>query len=98
MKKDVLIFLNHVLENIEDIELFSKNITKSALESNKLKQKAIIRSLEVIGEAVKNIPPSFRKEHPSIEWNQIAGLRDKLIHHYFGVDLNTIWDVIQYDL
>ena len=98
MKKDVFVFIEHILENINDIERFSQGLTKEKLKKNKLKQKAIVRSLEIIGEAVKNIPTSFREKHPSIEWTKIAGLRDKLIHHYFGVDFNTIWDVIKYDL
>ncbi len=98
MTKDVLIFIKHILENINDIEEFSNKLAKARLEKDKLKLKAIIRSLEVIGEAVKNIPPSFRNRYPNIEWNKIAGLRDKLIHNYFGVDFDTIWDVIDEDL
>ncbi len=98
MSKDTLFFVKHILENIKDIEEFSKGMTKTKLEKNKLKQKAIIRSLEVIGEAVKNLPSSFRHNYPQVEWNKIAGLRDKLIHHYFGVDFNTVWDIIKEDL
>ena len=95
MKKDPLIFIRHVLENIEDIEEFSGGLTKNALEQNKLKKKAIIRSLEVIGEAVKNIPSSFKNKYPLVEWVKIAGLRDKLIHHYFGVDFGIVWEVVK---
>ena len=90
MKKDPLIFIKHILENIGDIETFSQGLTRDALGLNKLKQKAILQSLEVIGEAVKNIPGSFKNKYPVIAWNKIAGLRDKLIHHYFGVDLNLV--------
>lgn len=54
--------------------------------------------MEVIGEAVKNIPDNIRNEYPNIAWKQISGMRDKLIHHYFGVDLDIVWDTIKKDL
>ncbi|MBU1622921.1 MAG: DUF86 domain-containing protein [Candidatus Woesearchaeota archaeon] len=98
MKKDTKIFIEHILENINDIEEFSLGLNKEELNSNKLKQKAIIRSLEIIGEAVKNIPNSFRNKYPKIEWNKITGMRDKLIHHYFGLDFDTVWNVIENEL
>lgn len=91
-------FIEHILENIKDIEQFSKGLSKNNLENNKLKQKAIIRSLEVIGEAVKNLPDTFKNKYPHVKWKLIAGLRDKLIHGYFGIDINTVWDVIKKDL
>ncbi len=56
---------------------------------------AVIRNLEIIGEAVKNIPPEVRSKYPEIPWKQIAGFRDVVIHHYFGVDLNIVWTVIR---
>jgi len=98
MNKDYKIFLKHILENIKDIEDFSKGLSETKIKENILKQKAIIRSLEIIGEAVKNIPAKIKKENPEVKWLSIAGLRDKLIHHYFGVDLNLVWKVIQKDL
>ena len=58
-------------------------------------KRACVRSLEVIGEAVKNLPEDFKDEYPELEWKKIAGIRDKLIHHYFGVDWDIVWDVIQ---
>jgi uncharacterized protein with HEPN domain len=57
-------------------------------------QRAFARSLEVIGEAVKNIDDDFRSQHPQVEWRKIAGMRDKLIHYYFGVDYPLVWDVV----
>ena len=98
MIKNEKIFLKHILENILDIKDFSKGISKREFEKNKLKQKAIIRSIEVIGEAVKNLSIGFTNEYPQIEWNKIAGMRDKLIHNYFGVDLDKVWEVIKRDL
>ena len=97
-EKDSLIFVKHILENIEDIEKFSKNLSEKEFEKDVLKQKAIIRSIEVIGEATKNIPDSFKEKYPKISWKDIVGTRDKLIHHYFGVDLNSVWKVVKEDI
>jgi len=98
MKKEPLIFIKHILQNIEDIEIFSKGLSKNNLEKDILRQKAIIRSLEIIGEAVRNLPDSFKKKHPETPWKDIIGTRDKMIHHYFGVDINTVWGIIKKDL
>ncbi|MEM5810198.1 MAG: DUF86 domain-containing protein [Candidatus Aenigmatarchaeota archaeon] len=98
MKKDIKVFLNHMLESIEKIEEFMKNTTKENFFSSVLLQDAIIRRLEIIGEAVKNIPLEFRKKYKDIPWREIAGMRDKLIHGYFGVDLELVWEVVKRDL
>jgi len=97
MNKDPLIFIEHILENINLIEE-SKTSSKEDLEKNKTLQNAILRELEIIGEAVKNLPKSFTEKYKNVQWKQIAGLRDKIIHHYFGVDLNLVWDVINSDI
>ena len=92
------VFLEHILDSIDAIELFSKNITKNKLESNRLKRSAIVREIEIIGEAVKNISPNLKKRYKEIEWKAIVGTRDKMIHHYFGVDLNIVWNIIKKDI
>ena len=98
MKKEHLIFIRHILESINDIESFSENLSKEQLGKNKLKQYAIIRATEIIGEAVSNLPKSFRKLYPRVPWREIVGTRDKMIHHYFGVNLDIVWDIIKKDL
>lgn len=95
MKKSPLIFIEHILENINDIELFMKNINKKKFLENREKQNAVARSLEIIGEAVKNIPKNILEKYKKIPWKEISGTRDKLIHHYFGVDWELIYKVIK---
>ena len=96
--KDDLVFINHILDSINAIENFSKNISKEKLISSRLKQSAIVREIEMIGEAVKNISKNFKNRHQEIEWKDIVATRDKMIHHYFGVDLNIIWNIIKKDI
>lgn len=98
MKKDALVFINHILESIKDIENYSKGLSKSGFFKDKKSQDAIIRKIEIIGEAVKNLPEDFIKKYSNIEWNRIAGTRDKLVHHYFGIDLDMIWEVVKKEI
>jgi uncharacterized protein with HEPN domain len=98
MKRDINLFISDILESINLIEEYTKNITEEELSKNKLTQDAIVRRFEIIGEAVKNIPNNFRDKHTNIPWREIAGLRDVLIHGYFGVNLIRVWKVIKEDL
>ena len=98
MKKEPLVFIEHILESIKNIENFSQGISKNEFIKDKLRQNAIIRSIEIIGEAVKNLPSNFTKKYSNIPWKGIAGMRDKITHNYFGLDLDTIWDIIKEDI
>ena len=97
-EKNDLIFIKHIIESINAIGEFSKNMDKEELVSNRMKRDAIVREIEIIGEAIKNISDNLRKKYPSIPWRDIAGTRDKMIHHYFGVDLNIVWNIIKKEL
>ena len=94
MNKDKT-FLKHIFDEIDFLEIQFKELDFHDLMEDPVLQRASLRSLEVIGEAVKNISEDFKKENPEIEWRKIAGLRDKLIHHYFGVDWDIVWNVIE---
>lgn len=98
MKKDPLFFLGHILESIKRIEEFTGGATKEDfLESVQL-QDSVIRRIEIIGEATKNLPIEFTVKYPFVEWSRMAKTRDNLIHGYFGVDLEMAWDIVENDL
>jgi len=90
--------LRHILEEINFLEESSSCIEFSDLMRNREKQRAWLRSLEVIAEATKNLSKEFKEKYPEVEWRKIAGLRDKLIHHYFGVKWEIVWDVIKNEI
>lgn len=95
MKRDIKLFLEDIIEQIELIENSTNKTKKNEFLNNKDIQDATVRRLEIIGEAAKNIPENIRKKYPDIEWKKIAGIRNIIIHAYFELDLDLIWDVIQ---
>lgn len=96
--KNPLIYLEHISESIVFIEKYTKNIKKGKFLKYVGTQDKVIRRLEIIGEAVKNIPNSVRTSYPIVPWKKIAGLRDKLIHDYFEVELDLAWEVVKKDI
>jgi len=98
MKRDLSLFIDDIIENIVLIENSTKGASKNLFRFDADKRDATLRRLEIIGEAVKNLPESFRKKHPKIPWKDIAGFRDKLTHAYFGVDLERVWNIIKQDI
>ncbi len=93
MKKSPDIFLKHILNSIADIENYISGFNKESFFDNSLVQDAVIRKLEIIGEAVKNIPNELRDKYSDIDWKKIAGMRDVLIHVYFTVDYDLVWEI-----
>lgn len=98
MKKEPLIFIKHIQESIEKIENTTKELSREDFLNSEDAQDATVRRLEIIGEAAKNLPEDFRKKHSQIPWREIIRTRDKLIHGYFGVDLNLTYDIVKNDL
>ena len=97
MTKDE-VYLKHILDVISDINQFLTGISRDDFLQNKQKQYAVLRALEVIGEATKNLSVELKNTHPEVNWRKIAGMRDKLIHAYFVVDLPLVWDTVQIDI
>ena len=91
MKKNDIIYLQHILDAILRIESYLHKIDEETFYKYYLRQDGIIRQLEIIGEAVKNISNELRQKYPMIPWKGYAGMRDKLIHGYFGVDIEQVW-------
>jgi uncharacterized protein with HEPN domain len=87
-------YLLHILAETEYLQAQSKDLTSTDLASNETLKRAFVRSLEIIGEATKNLPPEYRIEHSGVDWRSMAGMRDRLIHGYFGVDYDLVWDVV----
>ena len=91
-------YLKHVLDEANYLLDSSKDISEEKFMHDETLQRAYARSIEVIGEAVKNLPNDFRLSHSEIDWKKITGMRDGLIHHYFGVDYEIVWDVVKNEI
>jgi uncharacterized protein with HEPN domain len=97
-KREIGSFVDDILESIHMIEQYSSNLGEEEFKVKFKEQDAIFRRLEIIGEAVKNNPEDVRIQFPEIPWRRIAGLRDVLIHNYFGIVPNRLWKVISQDI
>jgi len=97
-KRDDKIYLQHISDAIVKIKQCIQDIDESKFLRNSLVQDGVIRQLEVIGEAIKNLSSEFQDRHSHIPWRDFAGMRDKLIHHYFGVDLQVVWTTVTEDI
>lgn len=98
MTREIDVYIDDILESIVKIREYTEGISKDDFFEDTQVQDSVFRRLEIIGEAVKNIPDEIRSKHPDIPWKQIAGMRDVLIHEYFGVNLGRVWKVIVEDI
>lgn len=95
--KDDRVYFQHIRDAIDDIAGYT-NAGRDVFFAERMRQDATLRKLEVIGQAVKNLSDGSKARQPDIPWKQIAGLRDKVIHDYFGVDLDIVWAVVEKEL
>ena len=98
MKRDVYLFISDILENIDLITNSVKDVSKEKFVRDLNLRDATVRRLEIIGEAVKNVPFSFRDKYQDVPWKDIAGFRDVILHSYFRVDLELLWTVVKEEL
>ncbi len=97
-QRDCRDYLEDIIDSVIDIDQFIRGMDFETFAEDKKTINAVIRSLEVIGEATKNIPESIKKKYPSIPWKTMAGMRDKMIHEYFGVDIEILWATATEDI
>lgn len=91
-------YIEDIIQGINDVEIFVGNLTYKEFIADRKTLLAVIRSLEIIGEASKKIPTNIRNKYPTIQWKKMAGMRDKLIHEYFGIDYEILWQVIKKEI
>lgn len=89
-------YLRHIVVEADYLLARSASLTFDAFTCDETLRRAFVRSLEIIGEAAKKVPSDFRTQHPNVEWSAMAGMRDRLIHDYLGVDYDLVWDVVRH--
>ncbi|MCL4390177.1 MAG: DUF86 domain-containing protein [Patescibacteria group bacterium] len=97
-KRDPKLYLQDISDAISKIEAFTSGVSYDNFVRDEEKMDAIIRNLEVIGEAAKNVPPEIREKYPEIPWEKMTSTRNKVLHEYFGIDMEILWETIQEDI
>ena len=96
MSREYRFFLQDMLKACEKVGRFTKGFSVEQFQADEKTFDAVMRGLEIIGEAAKHIPEDIRRQHPEVEWRKISGFRDVAIHEYFGIDIEVVWDIISH--
>jgi len=97
MKRDDTVYLHHILDAIELIEEYTKGMSENEFLGNMMAHDAVVRQVEIIGEAARNISDEFQEKHKKLPWGKMIGIRNKIIHEYFNVNYAIMWDTIKGD-
>jgi uncharacterized protein with HEPN domain len=97
-KRPVDLLLNDMLDAIDRVEQYTQGMSFDAFSNDQKSIDAVVRNLEIIGEAANRLPDDFKERHSSVEWYKVVGLRNRIIHEYFGIDLQIIWQIVHADL
>lgn len=97
-KRDWKVLFEDILESIEKIEQYTDGIGFDDFAVNSMVMDAVIRNIEIIGEASKNIPETVKVKYPDVPWQKLGGIRNRIVHEYFGVDINIIWFIVSNEL
>ncbi|OIP28955.1 MAG: hypothetical protein COW04_10945 [Deltaproteobacteria bacterium CG12_big_fil_rev_8_21_14_0_65_43_10] len=98
MQRDDMVYIRHILDAASKALLFTKNHNRKELDANEMLSLSLVRLLEIIGEAANVVSADFREKHSQIPWKKMIGLRNRLIHGYFDVNLDIVWDTVEEDL
>jgi uncharacterized protein with HEPN domain len=96
--KDDTVYLKHIADAITQIERYLHEMSFEEFTTNRMLQDAVVRQLEIIGEASRNLPEDFCRLHPEVPWSQIVGMRNRIAHDYLNVDMEIVWDIVSHDV
>jgi len=97
-KRPIELLLSDMRQAIDRIEQYIEDLSFDGFSDDRKSVDAVVRNLEIIGEAAKRLPEDFKEKHSGIEWHKVVGLRHRIVHEYFGIDLEIIWQILQRDL
>jgi len=98
MKRDDTVYLHHILDAIGLIEEYTRGMSENEFLANSMAHDAVVRQIEIIGEAARNISDEFQEKHPKLPWAKMVGIRNKIIHEYFNINFAIVWDTVNDDL
>ncbi len=96
--RPINLLLSDMLESIDRVMQYTRGMSYESFSADQKSIDAVVRNLEIIGEAANRLPDDFKEKHPQVEWHKVVGLRNRIIHDYFGIDLQIIWQIIHSDL